>query len=314
MTAEESKEPSAQPVLIELGCNALRLEIAPEAGGSIAGFYSLQDGSKTHWLRPASALALQERNPEGMASFPMIPFSNRLRDGKASFQGRQIALKPPVSGHPLHGLAWTRPWTVTQQDAHSASLQLDFAGPEKDPNGWPYKFSARQYFRLYEDRLVVTMEVENQDEVAMPLGIGHHPYFPREPGTRLALSVNRMWQGDHEVMPTRLDQPPLLDLMRAGVLVDDIVLDNNFVGWDHVARVDWPAVEGRRARNLILQATSPFDFVVLYTPAGRDFFCVEPASNCTDWMNLPAYTQAERGGTALAPGATYRASFSLTVV
>ncbi len=304
---------SAQPALLELSFHHLRLQIAPEAGGSIAGFYSEQDGIQRHWLRPATEQALRERNPEGMASFPLIPFSNRLRNGRASFQGRQIAIPPAVKGHPLHGLAWTRPWTVMQQDGHSASLQLDFAGPDKDANGWPYKFSARQYFRLYEDMLSVMMEVENRDTVAMPLGMGHHPYFPREAGTRLSLCAAAMWQGDHEVMPTQLSRPPLMERLRRGVAVDDVVLDNNFIGWEHSARVDWMATQEAPARNLALQAMSPFDFIVLYTPEGRDFFCVEPVSNCTDWLNLPSHPHAEIGGAVVAPGETYSAGFSLTV-
>ncbi|WP_394777624.1 aldose 1-epimerase [Undibacterium sp.] len=310
--SEQAVQPS-QAALIELSFHQLKLHIAPEAGGSIAAFYSVQDGTRQHWLRPASEQALRECNPEGMASFPLIPFSNRLRDGRASFQGRQIEIPPAAKGHPLHGLAWRQPWTVTQQDAHSASLQLDFAGPDEDANGWPYKFSARQFFRLYEDKLSVMMEVENLDTVSMPLGMGHHPYFPREAGTRLTLSAAAMWQGDHEVMPTQLARPPLLEQLRNGLLIDDEALDNNFIGWEHNARVDWAATQHAPARSLSLQAMSPFDFVVLYTPEGRDFFCVEPVSNCTDWLNLPSHPHAEIGGAVLAPGDTYSAGFTLTV-
>ncbi|GGC84330.1 aldose 1-epimerase [Undibacterium terreum] len=302
-----------QPLLIKLSNGDLRVSIALEAGGSIASFYRLRHGIQTHWLRPASELALKNKSAEGMASFPMIPFCNRIRDGKAVFDGRQVSVPSGARRHPLHGFGWTRAWSCVQHEAASASLHLDFPGPDNDNGGWPFKFKASQHVSLTEQGLFITMEVKNTDNVPMPLGIGHHPYFVREPDTRLTLSAQGMWQGDHEVMPTTLDQPPLLQKLKEGIRVDDFALDNNFAGWDRIANVTWPASDAGPARSMKLQASSPFDYVVLYTPAGQDFFCVEPASNCTDWLNLASHTQAEKGGAVVAPGEVYTAGFSLLV-
>lgn len=259
-------------------CGELRLDLAPAVGGAIAGFYSDRSAKRYDWLRPASRQALQARDPEGMASFPLIPFSNRIRDGRFHFQGRDVAL--PLNRNPaphaIHGVAWDLPWTVMACDDRSAQLQLSYPGGD-----WPYRFRATQFFQLFEDRLSVTLEVQNCDSLVMPIGLGHHPYVPHLPDTRLTVDTSAMWLSDAEVMPTGLAASPLLDLLRKGVNVDQVVLDNNFIGWNGLARVDFG-----HTRSLSLRAQSPLDFFVLFSPVGQDYFCIEPVSNCTDWLNL----------------------------
>ena len=296
--------------LLSLRSGDMTVELAPSVGGSIARFYSTRDGVQHHWLRPASAHALRHGEPEGMGSFPLIPFCNRIRNGRAQFQDRAIALPPNrgSSPHTIHGVAWKQAWSTIDSDAQCARLQFDHPG-----GVWPYRFHATQLFELLPDGLRVTMEVENRDAVTMPIGIGHHPYLPHRPGTRLTVAVSAMWGSDAEVMPTGLEQPPLLEQMRAGVLLADVAQDNNFIGWNHVTRVDWPASERLQYSSaLTLRAEAPLDFFVLYSPLGADHFCIEPVSNCTDWLNLGGYSQQEIGGAVLPPGERYRASFSLT--
>jgi aldose 1-epimerase len=286
------------------------LELVPEVGGSIAAFYQQKDGLRFDWLRPATAQALEERDPECMASFPLIPFCNRIRNGRAVFQGRDIAMPSNrgKSPHTIHGVGWKQPWAVLDVSSRHATLGLDCA-----ESIWPFRFYARQRFELFEGRLDVTMNVENRDTTAMPIGVGHHPYLPHRPGTVLQTEVERMWVADAEVMPVALRQTPTVELLRRGTLLRDVVVDNNFTGWSRHVRVTWPNAGGRdRDAMLTLTADSPLDYFVLYSPADVDFFCIEPVSNCTDWLNLRAYPQSDVGGAVILPGEEYRAAFSIS--
>jgi aldose 1-epimerase len=66
------------------------------------------------------------------------------------------------------------------------------------------------------------------------------------------------------------------------------------------------------ARALTLEAEPPLDYFVLYCPRGYDYFCAEPVSQCTDWLNLmPQYGRGPLGGARLAPGETLTARFAL---
>lgn len=303
--------------IITLAAGDLRVQLAPEAGGSIARF----DGrwrrgdreGRVDWLRPASAEGLAARDPLAMASFPLVPFCNRLRDGHASFEGREIRFPPnnPAvpSPHPLHGIGWQRPWTVTVSGGHHASLRLEVPVSE----AWPWHFVAEQHLELTPERLAVTMTATNRDSAAMPLGIGWHPFFPHTPGTKLTSPVGGMWAADAQVMPTELERSPEVERLREGVVLAGLDLDNNFVGWEHRALVEWPLDASGPRRSLVLQAQPPLDYFVLYCPAGADHFCAEPVSQCTDWLNLlPRYGPGPLGGARLEPGQTLEVRFTLT--
>ncbi len=292
------------PDLLTLSADDLVLEIAPDVGGSFSALFSLTDGPRHDWLRPASLDALRERDPTGMASFPLVPYCNRLRNGRFHFDGVQVNLprNTPTSAHPLHGTGWLAPWQVLASDSRQAILEFTYPGGD-----WPFPFVAQQDIQLAPDRVTVRMSVRNTGNRPMPLGFGHHPYFPHRPGTVVQTEVSHIWAGDHEVMPTGLEQPPFLTTLREGALLADLVLDNNFVGWSRRATVRWPD----RGTAVTMTSEAPFDYFVLYSPAGKDHFCMEPVSNCTDWLNLEGYPQAVLGGQVLAPGETVTGGFEL---
>jgi aldose 1-epimerase len=305
------------PALLTLTAGALRAQIAPDAGGSIARFDGTWDRGdqqgRVDWLRPASEQGLADRDPLAMSSFPLVPFCNRIRDGRASFEGREIRFPPnnpsAPSPHPLHGLGWRRAWSVAESDERHASLRLEVAASE----AWPWAFEAAQRYELSPERLAVTIAITNRDTVAMPAGIGHHPYFPHTPGTKLTSPTSGMWLADAEVMPTELARTDEVERLREGVVLSELDLDNNFVGWEHRALVEWPLDARGPRRSLLMQAQPPLDDFVLYCPAGAPHFCAEPVSQCTDWLNLlPQYGAGPLGGARVAPGETLEARFTLT--
>ena len=117
---------------LRLVAGELRAEIVPEVGGSIGAFWTEAGGHRrTHWLRPATQQTIGLRNPLGMGSFPLVPFCNRIRDGRASFEGREIHFPPnhPAgnSPHPLHGIGWQRAWTVDNATRHAVDLSACLA-------------------------------------------------------------------------------------------------------------------------------------------------------------------------------------------
>lgn len=299
--------------VLRLVAGELRAEIVSEVGGALAGFWTEGGGHRrTHWLRQADQQSIGLRNPLGMASFPLVPFCNRIRDGRASFEGREIRFPPnhPAhpSPHPLHGIGWQRSWVVDSASRHAVDLSLQVeSGP-----AWPWRFLAQQRYELDELALRVTVSVTNLDEAAMPAGIGHHPYFPHTPGTRLTASTTAMWRSDDSKLPVALETGEVVDRLRTGAVLGEFELDNNFIGWDHAARIDWPADAHGPVRSLLMRSEPPLGYFVVYSPRGADHFCAEPVSQCTDWLNLmPRFGRAALGGARVAPGERLSASFTL---
>ena len=75
------------PSVLSLHSKNAFLEILPEKGGCITR-YCLKDNDNTiEILRPANPTKIIKGDPLEKASFPLIPFSNRIRRGKFTFQG-----------------------------------------------------------------------------------------------------------------------------------------------------------------------------------------------------------------------------------
>ncbi|MEY2618157.1 MAG: hypothetical protein RL522_1159, partial [Pseudomonadota bacterium] len=269
-------------------------------------------GRRIDWLRPTPPAALARRDILAMASFPLVPYCNRLRDGRARFEGREIRLRPnhpaSPSPHPLHGLGWQRPWTVLARTDSCCELGLYVPASE----AWPWRFSAMQRIELRGAALHLRLCVLNEDTVAMPAGLGHHPSFARGAGTRLTCATASMWRTDAEVMPVALETGGVVDRLRQGLPLDEADLDNNFVGWDRRACIDWPAVGDAPARSLRIEADPVLDHLGVYAPLGADYFCAGPVSQCADWLNLlDRYGRGVLGGARLAAGEPLTVSFRL---
>ena len=293
--------------LHRLRCGLWSAEVAADIGGALASFWSVDaSGAPRHWMRPADAAALTAGDAFCMASFPLVPWCNRIRDGRFAWQGRavQVAGNRRGAAHALHGLGWQRPWTVERADELSIDLTLDDAGQ----GAWPFPYQARQRYALDDRGLEIRLELVNTGPTRLPAGIGHHPYFPHRrggAGTRVTAEVEGLWLSDADLLPVALSTTdPAVGALARGMRLSDCVLDNNFTGYRRRAHIAWPDGSGLR-----IVASAPLDFLVLYSPAVEPVFVLEAVSNCTDWMNLldrgvVGARPETVGGSALEPGAS----------
>ena len=290
--------------LITLRTDGAGLVLAPAFGGSVARYWIAVGARPLDLLRPWTALP--HGDPFLAAAFPLVPYSNRIRAGRFSFQGREVALplNRPPERHSIHGQGWQASWTALEVGQRKATLEY-----RHDADSWPWAYRASQGITLDETSVSVALSVTNESDAAMPAGLGWHPYFVRTSRTSLTASVEAIWLTDGEVMPTALSvPPPELDPAR-GVKVDAVDLDNCFAGWRRRAVIERPE-DGLR---LIMTAEPPLDFLVVYTPPGRPFVCAEPVSHVTDAFNLAAAGRTDTGTRILAPGETLHATVTLSV-
>jgi aldose 1-epimerase len=279
------------------------LDLCPRCGGVITGFRSADRAL----LRPAGEAFLQRGDPRLAACFPLVPFSNRIADGRFRFGGRiyQLARNFPPEPHPIHGYGWQNPWVIADASASRAELTFRHAVP-----GTPFDYRARQIFALDDDGLEVALELTNAGAGPMPAGIGLHPYFTRTGGMTLRARLDHVWLPDERKIPQRcVSLPAAWDFAR-GLRLAVLDLDHCFGGWDGRAELHWPETD----LTLVIEATPPLRHLVIYVPPGQDFFCIEPVSHVNDGFNLLDRGVDGTGVRVLAPGETLGASVRLRVV
>jgi aldose 1-epimerase len=265
--------------LLALATGRLGVELAPASGGAVARF--VVDGVDV--LRPMAAADIASGRANNAALYPLVPFSNRIRDGQLAFEGEQFQLARnwPGVGHPMHGDGWAQAWDVLGHDGVSAEIAYvhERAGAA---GGWPFRYRARQSYRLDDDRLMIRISLENLEDQPVPAGIGLHPSFVRDSDTKLTCRAQAVWRTDAEVLPVERIAVPTDWDFSAGRRVNSATLDNCFDGWDGHAAIVWP----QHRLRLDLEATVPFRHLVIYVPAGQSFFCVEPVSHANGQVGL----------------------------
>lgn len=273
-------------------------EVLPEAGGAIATFYWEEAGGRLDWLRGPADIA--RATAEACGCFPLVPFSNRVRDGRFSFEGRrvQLPIDAETGPHFEHGHGWRSPWRVLDRDAAQVRIRFDH-----DADAWPWSYRAEQHIRLSDDELSCRLSVTNFSTDPMPTGLGLHPYFPVTPLARLTAAVSKCWVTDCEVLPVRLTAPGPATDPNHGIHLETADLDTVFTQWRHSARIEWP----ERGASLEMRAEAPLDFLIIYVPPSMGYCCVEPVSNMTDAFNFASRGQPGTGLIALAAGATVSA-------
>jgi aldose 1-epimerase len=291
---------------VRLESGPTSVEITPSGGGCVAAYATEARGRRLNWFRQAPAEALAARDPLGMGCFPLVPFSNRIRDGRFQAGRRAVSLRPNAPGQPhvIHGHGWQRPWLVEEQGAVSLRLLYQHA-----PDSWPFAYEAWQRFALDGPRLTIEIGLRNTGDEPMPAGIGLHPYFERTDGLRLTAPVAGVWHADAEVLPTEHAAPPPRHMdLGESPRVDDLVLDHCFTGWSRRAVLDWP----ERGAQLTIEAEPPLDFVIVYAPKDRSCLCVEPVSHMIDAFNRAAAGHPHTGTRTLAPGQSLSATVAFT--
>ncbi len=285
-----------------LAAGHLRLELSPSIGGAICRFEWVDPGSSRPILRQCHSPLEKVLDA---ASFPLVPYVNRIRGGRFTFGEREIRLAPNMAGDPspLHGQGWLNPWAVENSTERRAVLTYSH-----DAGEWPWAYSARQEFALDEHGFDLTLICRNLDAEPMPCGLGQHPYFPCGPQTRLDTRVTHAWTVDEKVLPVdKIPADGRYDLKDR--LVCGQGLDNGFGGWGGEARMsdpDWP---------YDVRLSSPETrFFQLYSPAQGGIFVAEPVSHANAALNAPAGEWRDLGIRVLEPGAEMSLAMRLDVI
>jgi len=288
--AESRLSDPKQEGTFELHAGALRLAVRADLGGCIAGLWH-RDTPVLRSTEPTE-LASSRRS----ACYPLVPYSNRLAYKRFRWRGVDYTTETNFDDNPhsVHGVGWLRPWELVSYSA----LEMVLSYRHEPDAHWPFAFEATQSFALTPDALTVQMLVTNRADVSQPVGLGWHPYFPKRERSRLHVELCDRWESDAAQLPVRRVAQPVIDGD-----VSHMAFDNCFDGWKGAARV--------RDEKFSLQLRSNLDRLVVYTPADKPYFCVEPVSHVSNAIHMA--DPAAHGLRTLAPGDVFEASMMLEV-
>jgi aldose 1-epimerase len=201
----------------------------------------------------------------------LLPWPNRLRDGRYEFGGKtyQTALTEPSKQNAIHGLARWMNWTGWQAADDIVRMSL-FLHPQ---DGYPFMLSLDVEYRLDEHGLTVTTTGTNAGDQPLPYAAGQHPYLTvgttsiNEASLRVPVLLEM--EVDERQIPTgRLKQvkgtaSDFLELHPIGEAVLDTAFTSLVPDTDGVTRIIVEAPGG--SPRLTLWMNRAYQYVMVYT-------------------------------------------------
>jgi aldose 1-epimerase len=328
-----------------------QLELAPALGSALLRWRVNVDGRSYDILRPTDPGDLAAGHIERCASWPLVPWSNRIAQGRFNWDGQQYQL--PTSSadpHAIHGIGWKRAWSVAgherasphegtspQQRDSPDSARAELTLTHTADACWPFSFHATQDIALSHSAggttLSLTLTLTNTGQRSMPAGLGAHPYFACEPDAELSFHAEHAVEHDEERLPIRSANPgrttPELKGLRAGQSAGlpaelDFTkprrflhqpFDRAFTGWSGPVQLLRPsaglALEVRAGEAEVIGCSR----LVLYVPPEEIHparsIAIEPVSH--DTHAIGESDPGAHGLLTLAPGQSNRLSTTWTV-
>jgi len=248
-------------------------------------------------MHPADLKQIEAGNIFLASCFPMLPYSNRIENGRFSFQGQthHIRKNRPDFIFPIHGNGWEKSWQIDRETETNCDLSLTYS-PEAG-GGWPWAFEAHQKIIIDGPNLTFRLSVKNMDNEPFPVGFGLHPAFSHAKTAQVKFRTGSMWACDTRLIPVRQIALTRETDFSLGKKIIGNQLDNCFENWTGFAQIKWPEFEGA----VHMQASPEFSELVVYIDPKNDYFCLEPVTHVNNALNMGSDKQMD----ILAPGETF---------
>ena len=200
----------------------------------------------------------------------LIPWPNRLRDGRYRFDGHeyQLPLSEPAKANAIHGLVRWANWTEYRHDAATVTM-THVLNPRE---GYPFRLALAITYALGGAGLEVTTTATNAGDSDCPAGAGWHPYLRlgsgtidglilRAPGAAFMPTDDRgIPTGVEPVTGTRFD-------FRNARAIGDTVLDTGYAQLerDPGGRAEVELTDPATARSLTLWLDGGYTHLMLFT-------------------------------------------------
>ncbi|WP_375497544.1 aldose 1-epimerase family protein [uncultured Jatrophihabitans sp.] len=250
-----------------------------------------------------------ELPPKGCGT-TLVPWPNRIRDGKYTFDGveQQLALTEPDKRNAIHGLGrWAR-WSVLEQASDFVRLGLDVV-PQK---GYPFQVHAEVRYGFRPDGLVVELTGRNDGAQRVPFGMGSHPYLSTRGASlddvSLLIPVAETFEVDDRQVPVGRRPVSENEDFRASAVLGGRRFDQGFTGVEFTHGVARAELRGD-GFSATLWFGDAFGYVQGYTvddvSAGQSGVAFEPMSCAPDAFN------SGDGLVVLEPGETWTGTWGI---
>jgi aldose 1-epimerase len=244
----------------------------------------------------------------------LIPWPNRIRDGRYVFNGatQQLALTEPARHNASHGLARYVPWVLIDKQADAVTNRVRIY-PQQ---GWPGVLEATITHRVSEGGLTVTVGATNIGAAEVPFGYGAHPYLTVGESTvddvAITVPAESYLEVDDRLLPVKISpvEGTAYDL-RSGPVLGSVNLDTALTDLVRDADGRWRVKLVLDDRYAEVWGDETMHWIQVFSggPSRNSSIAVEPMTCGPDAFNAGPTHDGLR---VLTPGSSFRGEWGIS--
>lgn len=274
------------------------------AGAELTSIQLISDGTEYLW----------QGDPKYWArhSPVLFPIVGAVGSNKYVFEGREYTLKS-------HGFARESEFSVVRQTGDSVVYRL--AASDTTLAAYPFRFALEIGYTLWDNALIVSYAVANEDKCDMWFSIGAHPAFncPIASEDRFtdyflefseAESIDRQFVNADNLRVAGLHEP----FLRNGKVkpLSDGMFNEGAYLFDEFKSTS-VALKGRNTGKSVTMSFPGFHELGIWAPPGAPFVCIEPWHGIAEATDFRGDLTQKAGAIMLAAGETHHSEYRVII-
>jgi len=281
--------------------NVLRINIS-EKGAELNSLFHIPSATEHLWQA--------DNKWWGWHAPVLFPVIGRCLNDELNIEGKKYPLEK-------HGFARNMNFECISKTEDELVFQL--SQNEATLNVFPYHFNFNIAYRLVENTLVQSYDVENTGDETMYFSVGAHPAFA------VPFYVNETFEDYHiqfekeETLDRHhIDKDGFFDGRRSIVSLDGrinlhpaLFNDDALIFKNHESRS--LSIASRNHYQKLTVNFEGFPYLGIWTKEGAPYVCIEPWFGCADTAGAPTDLKQKEGILHLAKGEKFNAAFSIVI-
>lgn len=241
----------------------------------------------------------------------LFPIVGRCYNDMLTLNGERYSMEK-------HGFARRQEFQLINQAENSFTFEL--TSNEVSKKIYPFDFSFRIIYSLYDNALLTSYVVENRGNVAMPFAIGGHPAFavpffedevyedyavefPSDSSfTRHHINTDGLFDGRTSNVVSESNKIPL---------VRQLFAEDALIFKDLISRE--VSIVSKKHKKKLQMNFDGFPYLGIWAKPGADYVCLEPWIGCADADGFTDDCTNKEKVVVLTPKNTFRATYTISL-
>jgi aldose 1-epimerase len=236
----------------------------------------------------------------------LYPTPNRVSGEGFIFEDEKYELIYKNKPLLLHGAASTFDFRVVEKCVTESFVSLtgEFIIEKDTPSYeyFPFESKISITVKLEDSEIYLSYHVSNYSKKNLPYGLGFHPFFKKKGKVLFRINAEQWYEMNKDKYPTG----KLLSLKSLPFCINELTGVDRY-NFDHVFtnindfNTTAEIIYADLNTKIRISASEDFGHLVVYTPSGRDSFCIENQTCSSDCHNLYNQGNPTTGLQILAP-------------